>query len=60
MDKLLTIKDIMGILKISRSTVYSLLDSNRFPRPVIRLTKRLMRWKEKDIEQYLNNSGDRS
>lgn len=52
-DALLTIKTVMGITGLSRSSVYSRMDLGTFPRP-IKLSKRCVRWTSRSIQDWIN------
>ena len=53
LTKLLTSKELCSCLKISRATMYKLIEKKCFP--VIKIGGDL-RFKQKDIEQYINKS----
>lgn len=50
--KLLRMPQVLKLTGLSRSTIYNLLETNNFPRP-IRLGKRAIAWTEEQIEQWL-------
>ena len=52
LDRLLTNKQLVAEIGISRSTIYRLLQRGAFPRP-ISFGPRCMRWMESDIKAWL-------
>lgn len=46
------VADVCKLFQISKPTLYKLLKSGIFPKP-IRLSKRLVIWTAEDIEQFL-------
>ena len=52
LDPLLTIKQITAETGISRSTIYRLLQSGAFPKP-ISIGQRCIRWQESDIKAWI-------
>lgn len=51
---LLTSEMVATRLSISIRTVWRLVAAGRFPQPV-RWNRKLVRWKTKDVEEYLDN-----
>ena len=51
-DSLLTIQDLRTLLKISRTTIYRLLDEGKIP-PPIKIGRRLLRWKSSDMKNFI-------
>ena len=51
-QKIIKIKEVLELCCISRSTVYRLIEEDKFPAP-IRLSKRVRAWRIKDIEEWL-------
>ena len=52
MDTLITIKDLGQMLGLCRSSVYSLVKSEGFPKPYS-LTARSLRWEKLEVEAWL-------
>ena len=46
------IKDVIKVTGLSRSTIYRLMDQDRFPKP-IKLSQRIVGFLEQDIEQWI-------
>jgi excisionase family DNA binding protein len=53
-QELLTIQDVMNIMKVSRSTVYRLMKEGALP--CARLRPRLVRFLKKDVDELVNRS----
>ncbi|GAH11211.1 unnamed protein product [marine sediment metagenome] len=51
MDELLTIKEVLNRVKLSRSMIYKLLKAGKFPRP--KKVGRSSRWTEKQITDWI-------
>jgi prophage regulatory protein len=51
-ERFLRIKEVIAKVGIGRATVYALMNSGRFPRS-IKISQRIARWKESDIEQWM-------
>lgn len=54
MCKILRIADVVRATNLSRSTIYTLLKVNDFPRPK-RLGKKVVFWTASEIQQWLEN-----
>ena len=52
--QLLTRKEVQERLRISRTTLYRLVEAGKFPSP-IRVGDRLCRWRESDIDAYVEH-----
>jgi predicted DNA-binding transcriptional regulator AlpA len=46
----------IGVLNISKSTFWKLVNSGKFP-PRIKLSERVVGWRVEDVEAYLANLG---
>ena len=53
MSRLLTVREVMERVRMSRSTLYRLMRLGRFPEPV-RVGLKAVRWKSDEIDQFLN------
>ena len=51
---LLTVNDIVRLLKISRSTLYKMIANGDFPPPSVRLPNGRPRWFEEVVAEWLN------
>jgi len=47
----LTLKDLINILNLSKTTIYRMISKNQFPKPVKQ--GKFLYWREKDIEEWL-------
>lgn len=56
-DRLLTIKDVAMILKISESTIRRLRAANKFPSPMV-ISSQTVRYRESDIQNYLRTNSN--
>ena len=52
MNRLLTRTEVEDRCRLSRSTIYRLMDNGTFPRPV-RVGDRAVRWNAREIDEYL-------
>lgn len=50
--RILKLKEIQPIVKLSRSSIYRLMDMNKFPKP-IKIGDRSIAWRQQDIESWL-------
>jgi predicted DNA-binding transcriptional regulator AlpA len=50
---LLTPRDVAGRMSIALRTLWRMVERNRFPQP-IRFTRKLVRWRARDVEAYVN------
>ena len=53
-QKIIKIKEVLALCCISRSTVYRLIEEDKFPAP-IRLSKKCRAWKISDIEKWIES-----
>ena len=51
---LLTLKEICALVAFARSTVYGLMKAGKFPQP-LQVSKRSVRWRRIDVEQWQSN-----
>ena len=54
MDKLMTARDVMAAVRLSRATIYNLLAAGEFPRPV-RIGSKSVRWRASDIAAWVDS-----
>ena len=59
LTKILRLPEVLAITGLSRSTIYRLLGSNSFPKPV-KLSERTIGWFENDIELWIQSLLDQS
>lgn len=52
MTKILTLREVLDITKVSRSTLYQMLDRDEFPRPM-KLGERKNGWTDAQIEEWI-------
>ena len=52
LDGLLSMREVLALLRVSRSTLTRWIREGAFPRPV-KLGKRAVRWRRSDIEGWL-------
>jgi prophage regulatory protein len=50
----MTLPEVLGVTKISRSTLYGLLDRGDFPRPM-KLGQRKNGWTDEQIDQWIRH-----
>ncbi|KAE9531843.1 helix-turn-helix transcriptional regulator [Ursidibacter arcticus] len=50
--QLLSIKDLIALLNLSKTTIYDLLKKGKFPKPFIQ-KNRCTRWKAEDVNKWL-------
>ena len=51
---LLTLRDVMHMTSLPKSTIYEMVEEGSFPRPVlVRQTKRTKRWRRVDVEYFI-------
>ena len=53
MQPILRIHDVVAVTRLSRSTIYRLIQAGQFPKP-IKLTERASGWRYEAVEQWLN------
>jgi len=51
-EKLLNIKEVCEIVKLKKSTIYSYIKQNKFPKPK-KIGRRLSRWKLSEIRRWI-------
>ena len=56
-EQLLTRDEVLSLLKCARSTLYVLMDSQEFPRP-IKFGSRANRWFKGEVDAWLELQGD--
>ena len=49
---ILRVRDVVGVTGLSKSTIYQMIKTNDFPRP-LRLGKRAVGWRQSDIASWL-------
>ena len=54
---LLKIQKVIELTTLSRSTIYRLVESGKFPRPV-KLTTRTIGWLEEEVRDFLQEKID--
>ena len=54
MQKIYRLKNVIEVTGMSRSTIYRLMDQDKFPKP-IKLTQRIIGFLEEDIDQWIQN-----
>ena len=52
-EKLLSIKQLLEIFGVSRSTLNKMRKEKYFPKPIL-FSKRILRWSPKEILRYIN------
>jgi prophage regulatory protein len=52
--RILRLKEVVHLTGLSRSTVYTLIQSEKFPKP-LRLSKRASGWLLAEIEEWINS-----
>ena len=52
MQKIYRLKNVIEVTGMSRSTIYRLMDQDRFPKP-IKLSQRIIGFLEEDIDQWI-------
>lgn len=50
--KILRLKQVLDILGICKTSLYNLIESNKFPKQ-IRITERTVGWLESDIREWI-------
>jgi len=51
-SRLLRIRDVLAIIGVSRASLYRLLQSGQFPRPV-KISERAIAWREQEIAEWV-------
>lgn len=54
MQPILRIQDVIAVTRLSRSTIYRLIQAGKFPRP-IKLTERASGWRYEAVEEWLRD-----
>lgn len=54
MQPILRIHDVVAVTRLSRSTIYRLIQAGQFPKP-IKLTERASGWQYEAVEQWLRD-----
>ena len=54
MQPILRIQDVIAVTRLSRSTIYRLIQAGKFPKP-IKLTERASGWRYEAVDQWLND-----
>jgi prophage regulatory protein len=54
MQPILRIQDVIAVTRLSRSTIYRLIQAGQFPKP-IKLTERASGWHYEAVEQWLRD-----
>ena len=52
MQKIYRLKNVIEVTGMSRSTIYRLMDQDKFPKP-IKLSQRIIGFLEEDIDQWI-------
>ena len=52
--RILKLKEVRRLTRLSKATIYRLLNSGEFPRP-IRLGVRAVGWRREEVEQWLDD-----
>ena len=52
--KLLTVREVCALLRISRTSLYDWLAAGRFPKP-IHLQPNVPRWREDDVRAWIDS-----
>lgn len=55
MEQMLTARDVCEALRISRATLYRMLQRNEMPKPVT-VSLRAKRWKASEINQFMESA----
>lgn len=53
-DKLIRIKELKSIVNISQSTLYRMIENNRFPKPV-KVTNKINLWRYSTVMEWISN-----
>lgn len=57
-EELFTLKDVMQLVKLSRSTITRMVKAGKFPNP-LEFSRKLY-WKHEQINDFLNNIKERN
>ncbi len=55
MEQMLTARDVCEVLRISRATLYRMLQRNEIPKPVT-VSLRAKRWKSSEIDKFMEEN----
>ena len=53
MKRLLRLRDVKEITGLGKSTIYDMMNKDKFPRPV-RIAQKAVAWKSEDIDAWIN------
>ena len=53
LDRLLTVKEVVALTRLSKSTIRRRMEEGRFPKPVV-IEPRATRWRESAIREWLH------
>ncbi|MDR0753652.1 MAG: helix-turn-helix domain-containing protein [Holosporaceae bacterium] len=56
-EELMTLKDVMQLVKLSRSTITRMLKAGKFPKP-LEFSRKLY-WKREQLDDFLKNLNER-
>jgi predicted DNA-binding transcriptional regulator AlpA len=56
-EELMTLKDVMKLVKLSRSTITRMLKAGKFPKP-LEFSRKLY-WKHEQLDDFLKNLNER-
>lgn len=59
MTRVLTLSEVLEITKVSRSTLYGMLDRDEFPRPM-KLGERKNGWTDTQVEAWITERADQA
>ena len=51
-DRFLKLQEVLDLIKVSKSTLYAMVNQGRFPKPV-RVGCRGSRWRESEVLQWM-------
>ncbi|MXZ73643.1 MAG: AlpA family transcriptional regulator [Gemmatimonadetes bacterium] len=51
-DRFVTVRDVLQMTHLSRTTIYRLMAEGIFPKP-IKVGLRAVRWKESEVQRYI-------
>ncbi len=54
LDRLVRLKEVMGVTGLSKSTIYDLISKNRFPQQ-FNISERAVGWRESSIRSWLDS-----
>lgn len=56
LEKTYSLKELLQIVPLGRSTIYDLMSKDIFPKP-IKIGPRFIRWRERDIIEWYKSQG---